>query len=253
MFLWHILIWTNFSSIKFFHSTNRHFHRDVSRNVDNYPFCKMNLLHLLFQPAMQTAGECGGMWSFLFKFSLSFGSWRSVRCIWWLLSCSHIFFVTDSCLAGKCAALLCAHSSWPGRWCDGWWQGLRRQSMNSAWNTGGQWGSLPVLARTLHLEWPWSSHLGLSERCHCQYREIWSLYLGKAEKIWGSQTLSSFWKAMPRSVFWRGLLQPKWLQTLFIEGSCKTSWHTALTCWTTEQMNNKQEQIPFKTWKLQIW
>lgn len=140
----------------------------------------------------------------------------------WFMSCRKILWPVF-----LVSALLCAHSSWPRRWCDGWWQSLRRQSMSSAWNTGGQWGSLPVLARTLHLEWPWSSHLGLSERCHCQYREIWSLYLGKAEKIWGSQTLSSFtsftaevWKAMPRSVFWRGLLQND-LKLCSLKGAAK--------------------------------
>lgn len=237
---------THFNLDKFFinqvfHTTNKHFHYDICRNADSYPFNKLNLLHLLLRPAMQTAGECGGMWSFRFKCSLSFGRWRSVRCIWWLLSCSHILLLIDSCLAGKSCRLcgLCLHccvltGHGHGRWCGGWWQGLRRQSRSSAWSTGGQWGFRPVLAGTLHLEWPWSSHLGLSERCHCRYREIWSLYLGRAEKRWGSQKLWSFtsftaeiWLAKPRSVFWRGLLQPKF--TLLIEGSCKTSWHKALT------------------------
>lgn len=140
------------------------------------------------------------MQSFRFKFSLSFGWWRSVRYIWWILSCSHNSLLTDSYLAGKSCGLcvLCLHccvltvyglgAVWWVGWYRKWGRGLRRQSKSSAWSTGGQWGSPPEPAKSLHLEWPWSSHLDLSERCHCQCRGRWGQYLRGTEKTGKSNT-----------------------------------------------------------------
>lgn len=87
-----------------------------------------------------------------------------------------------------CSLFMAWKVAWWVGWYQQWWQGLRRQSMSYAWSTGGQWGYPPERAWSLHLEWPWSSHLDSSERCHCQCRGRWSRYLGRAEKTWGSQT-----------------------------------------------------------------
>lgn len=235
MFLWHILIWTDLSSIKFFIPQINTFIMISVEMLTAIPFAKWTCFTYYFNLPCKQRGNveaCEVSFS-SFPFPLAGGGQSGVfdgfyPAVTFSSSLIHVLQKnTVACVSCVFSALLCAHSSWPRRWCDGWWQGLRRQSMSSAWNTGGQWGSLPVLARTLHLEWPWSSHLGLSERCHCQYREIWSLYLGKAEKIWGSQTLSSFtsftaevWKAMPRSVFWRGLLQND-LKLCSLKGAAK--------------------------------